>query len=75
MKSILHAVIPGAVFSVLFVTPALAYLDPGTGSILLQGLFAAVVGGLVTIKLYWAKVKTLFGSKTDKSSSAQDGSS
>ena len=75
MKSIIFAVIPGAVFSVGFVTPALAYLDPGTGSILLQGLFAAVVGGLVTIKLYWAKVKSLFGSKPDENSPAQDGSS
>lgn len=35
-----------------------AYLDPGTGSILLQGLIAGVAGGIVMMKLYWAKVKT-----------------
>ena len=37
--------------------PAHAYLDPGTGSILLQGLVAAVAGGLVALRLYWSKVK------------------
>lgn len=37
-----------------------AYLDPGTGSILLQGLIAGVAGGLVVMKLYWAKVKSFF---------------
>lgn len=37
-----------------------AYLDPGTGSILLQSLIAGVVGGMVVIKMYWRKVKTFF---------------
>lgn len=47
--------------------PAFAYLDPGTGSILLQGLLAAVVGALATIKFYWRKISDvvarLFGSR------------
>jgi hypothetical protein len=39
-----------------------AYLDPGTGSMLLQGLIAAIAAGLVVIKLYWQKMKAfLFG--------------
>lgn len=37
-------------------TPAHAYLDPGTGSILLQGILAAIAGGLFTIKLWWARI-------------------
>ena len=47
----------------LFLTEdAYAYLDPGTGSMLLQGLIAAIAAGLVVIKLYWYKVKAfLFG--------------
>jgi hypothetical protein len=40
--------------------PAYAYLDPGTGSMLLQGLIAAIAGGLVFLKIYWQKVKILF---------------
>jgi len=40
--------------------PLVAYLDPGTGSILLQGLVAGVAGGIVAVKLYWGKVKHFF---------------
>jgi hypothetical protein len=39
---------------------AFAYLDPGTGSILLQGLIAAVAAGLVTGKFWWHRVKSFF---------------
>jgi hypothetical protein len=35
--------------------PAFAYLDPGTGSILLQVLLGGVAGGLVVVKLYWSR--------------------
>ena len=38
-------------------TPAYAYLDPGTGSMILQGIIGAVVGGLIALKLYWARLK------------------
>lgn len=45
--------------------PAFAYIDPGTGSILLQGLLAAVVGALAMLKIYWKKISStmarLFG--------------
>lgn len=40
--------------------PALAYLDPGTGSILLQGLLALIAGTTVTVRLYWSKLKRFF---------------
>ncbi len=36
---------------------ALAYLDPGTGSFMLQMLIAGVMGALFTIKMYWYRVK------------------
>ena len=39
---------------------AYAYLDPGTGSILIQGIIAAIAGGLFTIRMYWQKVKDFF---------------
>ena len=42
-------------------SPAFAYLDPGTGSILLQALLGGVAGGLVIVKLYWSRVKEIFG--------------
>ncbi|MGE0745618.1 MAG: hypothetical protein AB7K86_10235 [Rhodospirillales bacterium] len=40
----------------MLTAPAHAYLDPGTGSILLQGLVGAVAGALVAIRLYWGRV-------------------
>ncbi len=41
-------------------TPAHAYLDPGTGSMLLQLLLGGVAGALVVGKLYWHRVKAFF---------------
>lgn len=42
------------------------YLDPGSGSFLIQLLLAAVLGIGVAVRIYWAKIKTLFnGKKTD----------
>ena len=34
-----------------------AYLDPGSGSFILQMILAAILGGLVIIKTYWHKIK------------------
>ncbi len=44
-----------------FPPPALAYLDPGTGSMLLQMLLGGVAGALVVGKLYWHRIKAFFG--------------
>jgi hypothetical protein len=38
-----------------------AYLDPGTGSMLLQLLLGGVAGLLVIGKLYWYRFKVFFG--------------
>jgi len=40
--------------------PAYAYLDPGTGSMVLQVLLGVAVGALTAGKLYWAKIKNFF---------------
>jgi hypothetical protein len=37
-----------------------AYLDPGSGSFLIQLLIAGIVGAGFLIKVYWKKVKGLF---------------
>lgn len=33
------------------------YLDPGSGSYLLQLLIAAALGGLFALRIYWKRVK------------------
>jgi hypothetical protein len=38
----------------------LAYLDPGTGSFLVQLLIGGLVGILVILKAYWAKIRAFF---------------
>ncbi len=39
--------------------PAHAYLDPGSISMLIQGLVAALVGGLVVVRMYWSRLRHL----------------
>ena len=41
-------------------TIAYAYLDPGSGSMLLQLLLGGVTGVVVIVKLYWQRVKDFF---------------
>ena len=40
--------------------PAHAYLDPGTGSMILQLLLGGIAGALVVGKLYFHKIKLFF---------------
>jgi hypothetical protein len=44
----------------LWTTPAHAYLDPATGSVLLQGLLAGIAGLMVVLRLYWSRIKAFF---------------
>ena len=49
------------------VDSAFAYLDPGTGSMLLQVILGGVAAVGVAIKLYWHKIRVALrpGRKTD----------
>jgi hypothetical protein len=38
-----------------------AYIDPGTGSFILQLLLGFLFGGLLAIKLFWTSIKRFFG--------------
>jgi hypothetical protein len=51
--------------SVASAGPAHAYLDPGTGSIILQSLIGAVAAGLVIGRYYLYRVKAWFGLTAD----------
>ncbi len=46
-------------------TLALAYLDPGSGSMLLQLILGGIAGITVVTKMYWQKVKDLFRRKEE----------
>ncbi|MDH3735658.1 MAG: hypothetical protein OEQ94_01385 [Nitrosopumilus sp.] len=42
------------------ISDAYAYLDPGSGSIVIQSIIGALVGVGIAIKVYWEKVKMKF---------------
>ncbi len=42
-----------------------AYLDPGTGSILIQSLIAVVAATSIVIKTYWYRIKTFFSKPSE----------
>ncbi len=42
---------------------AFAYLDPGTGSMILQLLLGGVAGAVAIGKLYWGSLKDFFSRK------------
>ncbi|MET0428675.1 MAG: hypothetical protein ABW026_09270 [Microvirga sp.] len=44
----------------LLTSPAYAYLDPGTGSILLQALIGGVAASVTVVSLYYQRVKAFF---------------
>ncbi len=46
--------------------PAYAYLDPGTGSMLVQKLQGGVAGALEVGKHYWHRIKAFFGRRPPK---------
>jgi hypothetical protein len=60
------------IFTVACPTSAFAYLDPGTGSILLQGLIAGLAAIAVSGRLFWARIKGIFSKDSSKDSSVDD---
>ena len=48
--------------------PAMAYLDPGSGSMLLQLLLGGTAGLIVVIKLYWQSLVSFFKPKKEDES-------
>lgn len=53
-------VVAGLVF-LLLAFDAHAYLDPGSGSAILQGIIGALAAIAITLKLYWHRLLRLIG--------------
>jgi hypothetical protein len=53
-------------------TAAQAYLDAGTGSMLLQLVLGGVAGLLVILKLYWQRVLSFLGLRREESAAVPD---
>ena len=60
MQKLLLTVTLGLLAIVAYIPPSHAYLDPGTTSMVLQAIIGAFVAGVVAMKIYWHKFKSLF---------------
>ena len=49
-----------------------AYIDPGTGSIVLQAVIGALVGGFVAIGLFWNRIKTFVRNLFSRSKKSEE---
>lgn len=70
----LRQLVLAVVLCFALVSPGHAYLDPGTGSIILQGLLASVAVAFGFLRLYWHRFKSFFSgrSQANESEIAQD---
>jgi hypothetical protein len=60
----MRRILPLAVlFTFIVVKDAFAYLDPGTGSYMLQIIIGTAAAGFFAIKHYWTSIKMFFKGK------------
>ena len=66
-KLILEMFIFINLFCLIITKDAFSYLDPGTGSYIIQILAAVLFGSIFMIKIFWSKIKLFFkGGKKDE---------
>ncbi len=71
MENILLSLLIMPLFSIII--QMFAYIDPGTGSIILQAIIAGVAGAAIAIKLFWHRIIVFLGLRNkDKSEITDD---
>jgi len=63
---LIEIAILSTILNFFFDQEASAYLDPGTGSYVLQMLIAGLLGALFFLKLLWKKIKAFLGNSFSK---------
>jgi hypothetical protein len=53
----------------LAATPAYAYLDPGSGSMVVQLLLGGVAGAAVLLRMYWSRLLARLGFRQETAAS------
>ena len=59
-------------FNLLFLGKAQAYIDPGSGSIILQALLGVLAAAGASISIYWNKLKDFFKKNKNKDRNKKD---
>jgi hypothetical protein len=72
MVSIKNSLIAATLVVVMSASTAHAYVDPGTGSYLLQILIAGFLGAAFALKLYWARIKNRFSGSRSRRKRQKD---
>jgi hypothetical protein len=60
--------------SLFYSIPVFAYIDPGTGSLIVQSVIGAIAAIGVTLKIYWHKLKVFFSKREPSTSDAENDS-
>ena len=63
-----------AVLPYIFVNRAYAYIDPGTGSMIIQAVIAAIAVASVSIGIFWRRLRAFFERLFGRDSSGGDDS-
>ena len=63
LKRVIAAGLLCFTLSLVFSTPSYAYLDPGTGSYMLQLLIGVLIGAAFAIRFYWKKIWSFLGNR------------
>ena len=54
-----------ALFSIVAIEPAHAYIDPGSGSLIFQALAAGAMAIGLAVKVFWRRISSFFSRKKD----------
>ncbi|CAH0992016.1 hypothetical protein SIN8267_02131 [Sinobacterium norvegicum] len=57
--------------SLSWVTPVMAYIDPGSGSAIMSAIIGFFVAAGIALKTYWYKIKGIFTSKKTQDNDAE----
>jgi hypothetical protein len=61
-----HIIVLALIAFLASAAPAYAYLDPGSGSMMVQLLLGGVAGAVVIVRLYWTRLLTALGLRREK---------
>jgi len=59
----------GLIYNFTFLPNAFAYIDPGTGSIIIQAIIGGLVGVGIAVKVFWFRIKSALSPSLKKNNS------
>lgn len=64
--SLMYSIFLAGLLFLTFTRDACAYLDPGSGSYIIQLVVAGLLGGSLAVKIFWGNIKTFFSALFSK---------